>query len=405
MPKSKWSKYDVQILDIYRETPQKSYTEAARDILGEDVDYKHIDLLRTYIKRFLTKEDMVNTSTTEPYEEESEVDIDDDAFLEYCRQEKIDIKRVKSAKFVNHSGQQKFNVVLDYTLEEDSVDWEVVKAHCFDEITSWNIKIPKHQSGKESVVKISDLHLGAYIDRLIRTPDFNPTILKNRLLKACTIINSHQYDKVHVHIQGDLIESFTGLNHKNSWKNLDKGMHGAEAVKLVTRFLAEFLAKIDKLSTVKVVSGNHDRITSDNKEDVDGGAANLVSWGLGLIGFDVEWHPFVIKHLVGNICHINTHGHHGISRLSTKELCWEYGEQGMFNYVSEGHLHSRIEKLAAKKNFSVVKDDAVDHKRVILPSLFTGNFYSESNSWTSNAGFHIIEDNGSGKPNTFDYSL
>ena len=52
---------------------------------------------------------------------------------------------------------------------------------------------------------------------------------------------------VHVHLLGDLIESFTGLNHKNSWKGLDKGMFGVSAVKLFVKlFKKHFLDNIDK---------------------------------------------------------------------------------------------------------------------------------------------------------------
>ena len=86
---------------------------------------------------------------------------------------------------------------------------------------------------------------------------------------------------VHVHLLGDLIESFTGLNHKNSWKGLDKGMFGVSAVKLFVKlFKKHFLDKIINLGSIKMVAGNHDRVTSDSSEDVDGGAAELVAWGL-----------------------------------------------------------------------------------------------------------------------------
>lgn len=35
------------------------------------------------------------------------------------------------------------------------------------------------------------------------------------------------YSEVNILFLGDMIESFTGLNHKNSWKGLQKGMIGA----------------------------------------------------------------------------------------------------------------------------------------------------------------------------------
>jgi len=406
--KSKWSKYDDQIVELYREDETLSYTSAARHILGEDCEYSNIDRLRTYIRRLVGKHRNNDYSLDE--NNEGYTDFDDfNAFQEYCKREGLPLESVKSAKYINHNGQQIFNVALDFDENDtDQVDWAQVRDYIKDtlkiEFTTSTVK-SKLKRGGHGVLKISDLHLGAYVDNLIRTEDFNINSLTSRLDKAVQLINAEGFDKVTVHILGDLIESFTGLNHMNSWKGLAKGMHGAEAVKLVTQILAKMLSEINNLHSVKIVAGNHDRVTAKNDEDVEGGAANLVSWGLTLHGYEVEFNSIVIKDNIDGICHILTHGHHGISKMTTKELCWEYGEQGLFNYISEGHLHSRIEKLSSKKNFSVVKDDSVDHKRVILPSLFTGNFYSESNAWTSNAGIHIVFDNGNGKPNTFDFSV
>ena len=148
-------------------------------------------------------------------------------------------------------------------------------------------------------------------------------------------------------------------------------------------------------------------MTSDNKEDVQGEAANLISWGLELMGYDIEFNPLVLTHTVDGICHILTHGHHGISKKSTKQLCWDYGKKGKFNLICEGHLHSIIQKLSvsSREKFQTIKDDAVDHRRMNCPSFFTGNFYSESLGYTSESGFVIVEDNGKGVPNVFYYAV
>lgn len=331
----------------------------------------------------------------------------EDSFKEYCEFHNLDRSSVKEYKFINHAGQAAFNITFKENVHED-INWDEVKNYIEEGLKDWDVKSsnkPTNPNGKVGIVNLSDLHLGAYIDNLIKTKDFNIKTIVDSLGRIVEIVNEKRYDVVHVHILGDLIESFTGLNHLNSWKGLDKGMHGAEAVKLVTKILGAFLSQLNNLDSVKIVGGNHDRVTSKNDEDVEAGAADLVSWGLGLKGFNVEFHPMLIKHVADGICYVLTHGHHGISRMSTKELCWDYGEKGMFNYIMEGHLHSRMEKFSGKKNFLFVKDDSVDHKRCVLASIFTGNFYSESNSWTSNAGFLITENNGFGFPNSFDYSL
>lgn len=327
----------------------------------------------------------------------------------YCEFYGLDFSKIRSYKLISHSGTPFYNVVFFEEDFESLLSIEELKSFIEEGLKSVKYqKINKLSEGKVGVVKIADLHLGAYVDNLIRTKQFSIDILANKLSEAVEDINERNYSKVHVHILGDLIESFTGLSHKNTWKGLDKAMVGAEAVKLVVKILHDnFLSKINNLGEIKVVAGNHDRVTSDNKEDVQGGAANLVCWGLELLGYDIEFNALVITHTIGNISHILTHGHHGLSSRSTKQLCWDYGVQGNFNLICEGHLHSIIQKLSIKQrdSFQTIKDDAVDHRRMNCPSFFTGNFYSESLGYTSESGFVIVEDNGKGVPNVFYYAV
>ena len=89
-------------------------------------------------------------------------------------------------------------------------------------------------------------------------------------------------------------------------------------------------------------------------------------------------------------------------------MCWDYGKKGLFNYIKEGHLHSRIMKLDAKqaKNFQMISDDSIDCRRQVCPSLFTGNSFSEYGGWSTLAGYLIqeVNDNGNGV-DVFDFSL
>jgi hypothetical protein len=329
---------------------------------------------------------------------------------EYCAHYGIPRSHARTYKLVTHTGTPYYNIASN-VIEEATYVSEYELKHLIEEglksVTLRPNAVLKNK-GKTGVVKIADLHLGAYVDNLIKTKDFSIDILAQKLYDAANMVNERNYKLVHIHILGDIIESFTGLNHKNSWKGLDKAMVGAEAIKLVVRVLHDnFLSRINNLGEVKVVAGNHDRVSSDNKEDVWGGAANLVCWGLELIGYDVEFNPLVITHTVDGICHILTHGHHGISGKTTKQICWDYGVQGKFNLICEGHLHSIIEKLSIRQRevFQVIKDDSVDHRRMNCPSFFTGNFYSESLGYTSQSGFMVTEDNGKGVPNVFYYAV
>jgi hypothetical protein len=404
--KSKWSYLDDKIIELYREDETLGYSKAARELLGDDADSKDIDLLRTYIKRLVCRNEIDNTSESETKDYSEEVDID--ALKQYCKEHNIDYSQVKSAKYINHMGQRQFNIVL-HTSESEDFNWNEAWDYAREDIKNsvkktWN---PLESRGDGvGVLKLSDLHIGAYIEGLKRTGEYSVSVLSEKLLDVVKITNSHNYDELYVHIHGDIIESFSGLNHINSWHSMAKGQFGANVVKLAVEILHQFLfSKLNNLVDIKLVGGNHDRTSKNNDEDVKSQAADLISWGLGLLGYDVEFDPLVISHDVDGINYIILHGDKGLSKRPTEQIIWDYGIKGMFNYVAEGHLHTRIQKTAGKKEVKTLDNDSIDFTRRVLPSLFTGNFYSESLGYYSNTGFVIIENNGKGRPNTFDYSI
>jgi len=330
---------------------------------------------------------------------------------EYCEFYSLPRQDIKSYKLVSHTGTPFYNILFKEIVDDSKStikDYESIKQVLEDEFKrSYKYTQAPIKKDIEAVLKIADLHFGAMIADLLRTKDFDSNILKKYLNRIVTEVNSFGFKKVHVHIHGDLIESFSGLNHINSWMSLNKDEVGANAVKLCTKMLDEFLRCINNLGEIKIVAGNHDRISQRNDEDVKGGAADLIAWGLELIGYSVEFNPMIITHLVDDINHLILHGDKAISKQDTEKIIWDYGLKGKFNYITEAHLHSLIEKLSVKQRnvFKTLKDDALDHRRKVLPPLFTGNFYSESLGYTSNAGFEICYDSGGGKLNTFNYTL
>jgi len=314
---------------------------------------------------------------------------------EYCTVHNLPRQDVRSYKLITHTAIPYYNIQFrEKELDESSLDVEFVKLHLQNAL---NFKVDSKEAkllGENiGVIKIADLHYGALVQNLLRTPDYNPNILAEKLSVAAEKINGRGFDIVHVHFQGDLIESFSGLSHKNSWKSMDVNIIGAQAVKGCVELLHKhFLSKINNVGEIKIVAGNHDRVTSDNKEDENGDAANLIAWGLNLIGYNVEFNPNIISHEVSGVNHIILHGHNIVSKRPTKEIIWDYGKQGMFNLVVEGHLHSIIEKLSVnqRNSFQTTKDDSLDHRRIICPSFFTGNSYSERLNFFSNSGFMIV---------------
>jgi predicted phosphodiesterase len=319
----------------------------------------------------------------------------------------IDIPDNHIIKRVSTNVSTKQQWVITEPIKEAEIfeekNFEQIKEILIDEFSkAIKVKTNIVNGNKVGNVIIADLHLGAYIDGLVNTKDYSIPILIDYLETIVANVNQMNYKEVNILFLGDMIESFTGLNHKNSWKGLQKGMIGAEVIKFSVNILHEkLLSKINNLNSVKLVAGNHDRLTSDKDEDTDGGACDLIAFGLELRGYNIEFHPTIISTEIDGINYILLHGHKGISRRATKDICWDFGKKGVYNVILEGHLHSIIQKLSVnlKGKHNIIKDDSVDHIRMNARSLFTGNGFSEDLGYSSNAGFSIITNNGKGLPN------
>jgi len=417
---AKWNVYDEQIKALLEENQGISTVEVADKINKDLIGTERKEFLRYIRRNFISSNpdqvvkneidnDLENETTTETNQYRKNrgftaisssggiMDITD-----YCDFYGFDYATVKSWKLVSHTGTPFYNIAFYTSDEQEENNFQVIKDLLKEELEKVAIyKVSFTESNNIDNAILADLHAGAYIDGLVKTRDFSIPILIDYLEQAAYKINHNSPKEVNILILGDLIESFTGLNHKNSWKGLQKGMIGAEVIKFTAKILHEkFLSKILNLKKVKIVAGNHDRLTSDSAEDVDGGAADLIAYALELMGYDVEFHPTVISTEIDGINYILLHGQKGISKKSTKDICWDYGVQGMFNVVLEGHLHSLIQKLssAQRKEFKLLKDDCIDNLRMTCRSFFTGNGFSEDLGYTSNAGFSIIRNNGKGLP-------
>lgn len=329
---------------------------------------------------------------------------------EYCTHYNLPKEDILEYKLVTHTGTPYYNTRFRESVGAyEAVDYEEIREILNKELNkTYTHSFAKEQrANKEGVLKWADLHCGAHIEGLLLTRDYNSTILAEALIKSVDEVNLRQYSQTHVHILGDLIESFTGKNHKNSFLSLNKDEIRAAVIRLCCKIIADALKKVVNLGKVKIVGGNHDRLTENNDDDVKGGAAELIAWGLELMGFDVEFHPYVLVHQVEGINHINFHGDKAVSKKPTKDILWTYGTKGAFNFIFLAHLHTIIEDLSVSERakFKTTTDDAIDHRRMHLAPFFMGNYYSETLGFTSNMGYTIIEDNGNGLPNVIQGAL
>lgn len=251
--------------------------------------------------------------------------------------------------------------------------------------------IPKIKKSKKKkkvgFVPIADLHIGAYIRELILTQDYDVDKVISYLDEAAEEINSQNYSEVHIAIMGDIIESFTGKNHENSFQSVGYNQTGFSVMITAYEILENFLSKIENLKKVYAVSGNHDRYSASNKEDTKGEVLQGVSYFLNkFLKVDVEYDPIVINAVIDGISYIITHGHHRFIAKNIEKVILDYGVQGMYNVVVKAHDHTRKKSDTIVRVGTIIQDSA-NYRGYTCPPFFTGNLYSESNGWTSTAGF------------------
>lgn len=282
-------------------------------------------------------------------------------------------------------------------------------------IESYTPKFISHKSGSGvGVVSFADFHIGADIKNLLKTKDFNLDILIDYLHKATSIINKQGFKEVHVNLLGDFFESLSGMNHENTFKSLGTDMWGANVMIVANEIVGgHLLARINNLKSVNIISGNHDRMTASNKLD-NTGEGGKVLWYMLTKDFpniEIDYHNSVLTKEIDGVNYLLTHGDKGYSKKDFSKFVMDYGETGKYNLILEGHLHTRKTKktMAFERKYyedvEVVSYDDSTYRKIVVPSLFTGNWFSESLGFGGNAGFIITQNNGKGIPNVFDYTL
>jgi hypothetical protein len=133
--------------------------------------------------------------------------------------------------------------------------------------TVTKVKRRKVKGAGTGVAVLADFHIGAKVEDMMQTDDFSYEVVVDRLKQAADQINRMGYKKVEIALLGDFIETFTGLNHMNSWQQLEYGGYGANVTIIAYNIIRDFIAQINNLGNVTVVSGNHDRTTV--KADVE----------------------------------------------------------------------------------------------------------------------------------------
>ena len=242
-----------------------------------------------------------------------------------------------------------------------------------------SVKVSKDTVIQDGIAIVADIHGGADVKSSFNLPAFNWNVLEKKLSATAININSQKAERNTIVLAGDLIESFSGLNHINSWQNLsDKNGYGFDAVIKIASVLSKWLQTINNIHEVIIISGNHDRTSSDNKEDVEGQVAKLLGYILkGQFGtqFKVTWENLIARRKIGGCGYLFLHGDKGLAKKKG-DLIGQYGFNGIYNIAFLGHLHTRK-----------VNADCLEYRIVNVSSIFSGNPYSKKGGWSTLSGY------------------
>lgn len=250
------------------------------------------------------------------------------------------------------------------------------------------------------LVAITDLHLGAKVEGLQVTRDYSSSIAIEYLDRVAKAINEIGAKKVSLALLGDLIESFTGLNHKNSWKSMEWNVFGSRTVINAIEILEGFFSKIVNLEGVYGIGGNHDRSTSDNHEDTTSEIAGIIFYTLqriykGVLNVDYKYD--VLNKEIDGISYIFTHAHLGLARNKNQaeDIVLKYGNNKLFNMILSGHVHERR-----------INKDTSRFRWVTCPPIFSGNRYSQDEGYDTLPGFKVFRNwDKTGFPKVDDFPL
>ncbi len=316
---------------------------------------------------------------------------------------------------INESGKKtttpitKTNYLVSVNLKKrkSPVDYKKI----FEQVDNWKtkpVKLYKGEGNGTGVLVIADLHTGlktSTANGTVNTPDYNIEILVEYLKRISEKVNQIGYKKLHVVILGDLVESVTGYNHLETLKEMEYGVTGGNIIIITYEIIKKFIASLQNVEELYFISGNHDRLTPDSRMDQEGGAAQIIAYMMKNI-IPTKWHSLIMNEVIDNISYILTHGHLKLAKQDLGKVVLQYGKQELYNVVLEAHFHHRKVRRAIAHEQMMIPVDTNKYRMITVPSLTTGNRWSESMGFGSTGGFTILEANLSKKNiNHFDFSL
>jgi len=282
--------------------------------------------------------------------------------------------------------ERRYKKAIDYDNKEmlwrNTVIDEVLAEYASSEMVTLS-RIQAANPYREISVQVTDIHAGSESYKMKITEDWNIDKMEEKLDRIATIVNGYGARKVHLNFLGDLVETISGINHPDSWKLIQDGKWGGEAIIFAKEVVARFISKVNNVVSINGVGGNHDRLQASNKLS-DDGATRLIFYMLEKelantdveVRYDATMLPLDMEKYGDILCH----GDKALHKKSIDFLIMAQAiDKNKYQFIESGHFHT----------FKTLESSMMGRK-TSNPSIITGNHYSDIDIGKSDkSGFSI----------------
>lgn len=243
---------------------------------------------------------------------------------------------MKVAKYTHRDETGSYTTYVEKKEEDQSLEDKLTNYQSLiDSIQlTYNKLLRNSNTTKTGVVSFADLHYG------LVNKEYSKEEAERRLQFMVDEVNKLDYSHVHLIFDGDFAESFTGLNKRDTWKNIS--LIESQLVTSSYELMLKVVSSIFNIESVTILAGNHDRYSPDKERSYKDSYLKVVSYfleqKLNNYNIEVNYSESIITKVIDNINYICTHGDENYYKNYSTFLL-EYGTKENFNVLLTGHLH------------------------------------------------------------------
>lgn len=292
---SKWSKYNREIVSYWESTPaeKRTYNRCARHILGKSADSKDVDLLRTYVKRYIKRGAPIESIVDETLHRGN---LKDNSW---------------KVAWVKDSETGVSALVKNPDFKEEVVDYDLIREEMVEEMKQLSPNVPAYKrkpvlDAHCLILDIADIHIGK-----LATPEgtgnsYNTEMAASRAIEAAEglvdLSSPYNIEQIVFVIGNDVLHIDNPKRTTTSGTPQDTDGMWYDNFKVARVVYANIISKLSTIAPVHVIHcpSNHDYMSGfmladalycyfHNNENVTFDVSNIhrkyFKYGRNMLGF------------------------------------------------------------------------------------------------------------------------